>query len=257
MDAMLRNIFDRSGGATALARELRISTTAIYKWQEQGIPDERISQVSKICGISRDELRSYSEEKANDRRAGLEWYEPESARKTKRDLEPRPQRPPRSPEEMIEIARAAWHYWDSYPLWRGSSPPPYPRPPDPPPPPPLPTEVMSIITSVELSRDRALLTSFARFLLGGGKCFYLFPKVSPRPDHLHDCGGTGCWLNTATLPLYREIAKHFDMTERYVGNAIVFLASDFTGEVIGPEPPPPPIAERKPLRIRGRFRRIP
>jgi hypothetical protein len=169
-------------------------------------------------------LRRYS----NEKRA--EWDEPEPQAEERDD--------PYAVQRQILLHQ----------LYGDPAPDGYVAPPEPLPS-PLPDEVMLIIASVELARDQALLTSFSRFLLDGGRCYYLFPKASPRPDHLHACGGTGCWYNAATIRHYRDIARHFGLIERSIGNAVVFLSLDFTGEVLGPDPPPPPTP-----RSRQRFR---
>jgi len=46
---------ERAGGAANLARALNVSRQAIYKWQR--IPADRVREIERLTGISRETLR--------------------------------------------------------------------------------------------------------------------------------------------------------------------------------------------------------
>src|SRR6266404_1122041 len=98
MDALLKEICDQCGGVGGLARQLRISKQSIYKWQTDGLSEERIDEISKLTGIPRSRLRTYTQKKQNTKRDGLAYYETLSSANSERESEPRPEPPPPSPE---------------------------------------------------------------------------------------------------------------------------------------------------------------
>jgi hypothetical protein len=238
LDDILAEIVERVGGVNALAAELRVTSQAIHKWRQFGIPESRVNELEKISGVPREKIRRYSQRKQTERRAGLEWWEPTSSRSEHHEpREPRPQTPP-SPESI----RAMWHMHDAYPQWRDrDSPPPYPRPPPPPAPPPLPDEVASIIDSAELSH-RALLTTFARFLqLGTVDGPYDAYFLKSGPDAFHwilrtrfGINAAGCLYSPRTIEHYRAIATQLGATEQGIDGNPVF----FRREVTLLQPPP-------------------
>jgi len=47
----------KSGGSSALGKQLGISRNSVNRWKQSGIPFDRCSEVSKLTGISALELR--------------------------------------------------------------------------------------------------------------------------------------------------------------------------------------------------------
>jgi hypothetical protein len=234
MNALLKEICDQCGGVSGVARELRISKQAVYKFQEDGFSEERIAEISRLTNIPRSRLRAYSQKKQNEKRAGLAWYDSVSSASDRDELEPRPERPPRSPEQLLEDARAAWRFFDAYPLWRNRDyPPPYPRSPDVPGPPPLPAEVEAIIACYERPHKehtqgtdtRESLESCARILREGKVAWHVRPYPPPIPitPRLRAIG-VGTWSAPhRALPFFRQIAAYYGAWEELIDGAVVFF----------------------------------
>ena len=55
MTKIISDVLCRAGGATALAEYLNVSRQTIYQWKR--IPAARVSDISKLTGISREKLR--------------------------------------------------------------------------------------------------------------------------------------------------------------------------------------------------------
>lgn len=51
----IKKIIKKAGGVYCLARQLKISHVAVYRWKH--IPVRRLSDVERITGIPREELR--------------------------------------------------------------------------------------------------------------------------------------------------------------------------------------------------------
>jgi DNA-binding transcriptional regulator YdaS (Cro superfamily) len=229
LDGILKEACAICGGALALARKLNVSKQAIYSFAVDGIPPERVYQIEKLTGIPRSQLFAYSEAKwkAKQRDQELQQHY--------RPREPRPERPPLSVEELEANARAAWRYFDAYPLWRNRDrPPPFPRPPDVPGPPPLLPEVEAIIAGYpppfkvdhkESADTRDSLEGCARILREGKVGYHVrtYPPLKPITPRLRAIG-VGTWSAPArALPYFRAIAAHFGAREEVIDGAVVFF----------------------------------
>jgi DNA-binding transcriptional regulator YdaS (Cro superfamily) len=55
MEQIVKQVIDKAGGPSAMARSLNISTQAIWKWK--AIPIKRLAEIEKLTGIPRAHLR--------------------------------------------------------------------------------------------------------------------------------------------------------------------------------------------------------
>lgn len=54
-EAQLKNVIDRAGGPTSLAKALGISTAAVSQWRK--VPAKRVGTVANLVGLSPHEIR--------------------------------------------------------------------------------------------------------------------------------------------------------------------------------------------------------
>ena len=149
-----------------------------------------------------------------------------------RVIAPRSEQLPEPEPPTPEFIRAQWHYYDSYPLWRGN-PPPYQRPPEFPVPKPLPDEVLGIIDSYPLPHRSAhrqghdtpiFLATLAR-VLRAGLPFHVrpYPPYIERTPRIRATHSVGCWCTPPrALPYFRRIAQHYGACGVPVDGAVVF-----------------------------------
>lgn len=55
MRTIIEKCIERAGGITSLAKSLKITHQAIYSWKK--IPSERVVDIERVTGISRQQLR--------------------------------------------------------------------------------------------------------------------------------------------------------------------------------------------------------
>jgi hypothetical protein len=237
LDGALAEVVKAAGGVNALAAELRISTQAVHKWNRDGIPEHRHKELAKLTGVPEADIASFSQQRRHERRANLEWWQPDSARPRE---EEDPLREAQRHQDEIErdaMQRDAWMYNRGDPRY------PPPRADLTLPAKPVPPSAFAwfslIYNQLIRVRDKHLIAYFARYCHDGGKLFYLYPQGTPPPHHLHKDGATGCWLVPETLEAYRSIARHFDLREsRLPHGGILFSEADEPAVPDDPTPPP-------------------
>jgi hypothetical protein len=211
LDDVLAEIVERSGGVNALAAELRVTSQAVFKWRQFGIPESRVLELEKISGIPRDKIRRYSQRKQNGRRRGLEWWEPTPTRAPRAQWE---QEPDPHAAQREEMERNLWRYDRRYLLPAADLTLPF-RPA-----PPVAFGMFSILNAAgHLPRNKHLLMMFARTLYAG-KSYHLRPQGMTATKAI----GLGCWLDPRTIVDFRTVARCLGATETSIDGALIFDA---------------------------------
>jgi Putative antitoxin of bacterial toxin-antitoxin system, YdaS/YdaT len=60
LSGVLKEVVEKCGGVAVLAQRLGVSRQAIYAWRTDGIPYERIHELSRMTDIPRKELETIS-----------------------------------------------------------------------------------------------------------------------------------------------------------------------------------------------------